>query len=359
MRRLAAACALLALLTIVACDRRLIEEYEYNYAHVRINVDWESYFTERPTGMTVMLFDSTGHNPNTSVTNNIHTTTFTLGPGRYQLLIFNQSFDEFGSKRFEQTVSYDSIAARATNVTTHENEDWDRGVVYMREPEPIGVALDTFTISREMLNDYITIYPHQPITRSIVEEEDDGYYAVKDTAYLMTSTLYIYVLIKGMNNMRSVEGSITGMADGFRLGQIYRTQETATLLLDNWQTNQVSPDGREGWITTHLPTFGLPHGKETAESRKEEDNVITLHFTLRDGSTRDFTYNVGKYVKYRLESGHYVSRTTLELDLELIIEAPLFDVPELPDVTPSEGGGGGFDAHVDDWDDGGTIDIGM
>lgn len=349
-----------------SCDRRLLEEYDYNYAQVRIDVDWDSYFTETPSGMTVMLFDADGRNPNTSITNNIRSTTFTLGSGHYQTVIFNQSFDEFGSLRFEQTDDHKLIAARSTNIVTRENGQWDQGVVYMREPEAIGVAIDTFSITRDMLSQYITLHPHQPITRSIPEMSGDGTYVVRDTVYPMTSKLYIRVHVKGLQNLRAIEGSISGMANGFYLSQLWRTRETGTLLLDNWESSKESSDGTVGWLNTVTPTFGLPHGKELEAQRDNTDNVIILHITLRDGSTRDYSFNVGKDIKYRNEEklineyGELIAGLTLtahaevilDLDLELIIDI------ELPDVEPSSDGGGGFDAHVDEWEDGGTIDIG-
>ena len=357
-----------ALLLGVSCERRPLEVYDYNYARLRLDVDWDTYFTETPSGMTVMIFDSLGQHPVTTVTNNVHQAFVTLPMGFYQAVVFNQSFDEFGSMHFENTGLHELIAARSTNIVTHESADWDRGVTYMREPEAIGVAIDTFSVTPAMLTENITLHPW---TRSVPEPQGDGLYVVRDSVYPMTSTLYIRVLIRGMQNMRAVEGSISGMADGFLLSQIWRTEQTGTLLLDNWRTNQVSDDGTEGWITTSTPTFGLPHGKELEAQRYDEDNVITLHFTLRDGTTRDFRYNVGKYIKYRNE-GHLVdangnliatlaisAHAQVVLDLELVIEAPLFDVPVLPDVQPSGGGGGGFDAHVDEWEDGGTIDIGF
>ena len=49
------------------------------------------------------------------------------------------------------------------------------------------------------------------------------------------------------------------------------------------------------------------------------------------------------------ESGKFI----LEYDVELWVDEPL------PDVQPSDSGGGGFNATVDDWGDEQNIDLGL
>ena len=48
----------------------------------------------------------------------------------------------------------------------------------------------------------------------------------------------------------------------------------------------------------------------------------------------------------------------MSLELDLVLEAPLIDEPLLPNVTP-DNQGSGFDAEVQPWEDGGTIDVGV
>ena len=58
---------------------------------VRINVDWHLFDKEVPTGMTVMVFPWSGGAPHTVLTNEITHADFSLEPGKYHVLVFNQS----------------------------------------------------------------------------------------------------------------------------------------------------------------------------------------------------------------------------------------------------------------------------
>jgi len=96
---------------------------------------------------------------------------------------------------------------------------------------------------------------------------------------------------------------------------------------------------------------------------------MKLNFTLRDGSEKTFLFNVGKlihYVKYEpnymvYEPGSVLTQEDVVRELEIVLDLPYIgddDVIVLPDVEYSEKAGG-FDAIVEPWEDGGTIDISL
>jgi len=70
-----------------------------------------------------------------------------------------------------------------------------------------------------------------------------------------------------------------------------------------------------------------------------------------------FSYNVGKNITYITPTGEE-ARIRYREDLHnLRLEIDLSDVIILPPV-PGGDTGAGFDAKVDEWEDGGTIDMG-
>lgn len=340
-------------LSLLTSCRRPLEVYYEGTTQVRINVDWMSRFGEMPTGMTMLLYQNDDHLYRTIISNEVRTQVLQLEPAVYKLVIFNQSDDEFGTMRFENLQSHHNAAARARPITTRASRKWDEGVRYMCDPEAIGVAVDTFAITQEMVDDHLTFIDY----RDRDEIADTAYYVYNEVVDPMATRLNVRIMVKGFKSLRSVEANISGMADGFYLSRVDRTQETGILLLDSWKATPIADSDNMGWITTSSATFGLPFGKERAANRAPEDNVLTLGVLLVDGTVRTYHYNVGKIMRYLTPSGDALTKQEVlrQIEIEIVIDDPI----DLPDVDPKDSEyASGFDAHVDNWDDGGTIDIG-
>lgn len=377
---------LIAALTLLisSCDRRQLEVMEPTKAQIRIDVDWLTYFGARPHGMTVMVWGDGWTRPYTSSSNDVESMKVELDPGHYRILVFNKSFDEFGSMKFTDTDSYEKVAARGRDITQYQNGEWDKDITYMADPEDIGVVVDEFTITEDMLMEQVNFYKyedwidkHYGTTRWVIEP--DGTYSMKVEARPQITKLNVWVQIKGIENMRSITGNISGMADGFFFSQVWRTTDERYMLFetDKW-SRSVDDNQQTGYMFYTMPVFGLTHGKEYLAERAEDNNVLKLHIVLRDGTSRDFTYNVGKIIRYRgleenVEAGINAGIETsinldatletnllLDLQLDLVISVETVpDVPDLPDVDPEPSSKSGFDAQVDPWEDGGTVDVGL
>ena len=356
-------CALWAML-FASCDRRPLEVYWPDAARIRIDVDWQRYFSQKPTGMTLLFYPESKNweQPQSIVTNSVDQVFVDLKPDVYRVILFNQSVDEFGSMRFEDMQSYDKAVARARNMVTRVNEAWDDSLTYMTDPELLGVALDTIVITEDMLEQQVHFASYHDRHRYTLTT-DTAVHVFQETVRPLTTQIYVLVHVNGIHNMRSMEGNITGLADGCALSQIWRTEESRPLLLDAWSvggiTRSVADSISDGWCTCVMPTWGLPHGKELLSQREREDNLLTLCFTLRDNTTRVYQFPVGQLIHYK-DAGEPLSGqpwSTLR-ELEVVVDAPAADVPQLPEVI-DVGGGSGFDARVADWEDGGTFNVGM
>lgn len=353
-------CVFLALLVLTGCCRRPLEVIVEKDTHVRINVDWTSHFGERPSGMTVRLYPADGSAPISNVTNDVDGIDVGLTAGTYYLLVFNQTEDEFGSMTFSGMQQYTEAAAHAARATLHGNSTWDKGVDYYADPEPIGVAVDTITITPDMVEEGISFERYKKGMTTNHYYKGTTTYTFDEVALPMTSKLNVTVHVKGIGNMRSVAGYITGMADGFTLYSGLRLNTACVLPLDTWKGAYEDKAANTGVITTSTATFGLPYDKEVLDHRDPKDNRIVLYFTLVDGSTRTYSYDVARYIHYRNvdETLPLRDRYAMSLELDLVLRAPLIDEPDLPDVTPDKQGDG-FDAEVHPWEDGGTIDVGV
>ena len=345
----------LVCLLLSSCVRRPLEVYFQKKVNVRINVDWMKNYGYRPSSMTLVLY-----NENDSLyrslppTSNVDYQNVSLEPGIYKLIVFNQTYDEFPSIYFRDWQNHNEFSARAKPITTRASRRWDANIQYMCDPDNIGVAVDRFTITQEMTeDDYLTFVDY----RQRNNIPDTIHYVFNEVVNPMITQLNVRVMVKGFSSMRSVEANISGMADGFYMSRVDRTQETGILLLDNWKATPIEGEDDKGWVTTSIATFGLPFGKERVANRDSTDNVLQMGFLLQDGTVKTFSYNVGKIMKYLTPSGDALSKAELlkHIVVEIVLDDPL-NTPDLPPVDPKDQQASGFEAHVDDWEFGGTIE---
>lgn len=367
MQTLVGHLALLMLLFVMvaSCYREPLELYYDGKADAMITYDWMSKYGYRPDGMTLMLAKDSDQISSYDVTHNIDLTSMRANSGKYLLTVMNKTFGEYSTVSFYNRNSHNDIHVKSKTYYVQSEQIWDNGRTYLEQPEKMGVGIDTFKVSNVI--DSLIFYDYR----------DE---ATPDTIHLkrhvviepMTTTLKVRVKVRGISYMRSMEGYVTGMADGFYLNQRWRTKEVGTIKLENWTRDteyekarrraDEDPEENVGWMLCNVETFGLPHGRELLKDRVPESNYIMLHFTLLDGRTVDFAYQVGKNIRYEGDDGtlelFYQADVALQLDLE--IDAPYYDnddVPILPYAQPE--GTGQFDADVQPWGDDENVDIPM
>ena len=284
-----------------------------NRKMVRINVDWHWFYKELPTGMTVMVFPWSGGAPQTVLTNEITHADFSLEPGKYRILVFNQSTTEFGTLDFQGMDSYETARA----VVQHTTSRWySRGDNELIGVEPEWLAsdkLDEFDVS-------------------------DDFSEVTLTPKNVLSQIQVSVKVPGIKNLRYVRGSLTGISEGFLLGQGKPLQSKVTYLLETWTKSVDENDATLGTLKTSVKCFGLP---ETAHL-DAENNKLSLSALLIDNKTQiDHQFVVGDKFQKDDNSSELGYTVTLHVDVK---------VPEpLPEVKPSEGSSGGFDVTIQDW----------
>lgn len=387
--------------------RRPLEIYYDGEALVRLHPDWE-HLGERPELMTVFVAKDGDSITDRFVTSRIDSFDMHLSAGDYKILIMNESMIDYQTMSFYNTQSIHDMAARA-NIrediaynapNKHNAPTRTRENSYLMSPGIIGTAVDSFTITQEQLDTYRQFLPYKETATP-----DTFLLHLYDTIYDMTCRLNIYVRTNGCEYMRALAGSITGLADGFYLSRIWRTEEEGSLWLDEWEQQTATLSdlmqrdnrrraphspytiGEEGeqdsvklsidsvyhddgivhdWMVCHTSTFGLRHGKELLKDRLAEDNKLTLLFRLRNGDMWQYQYDVGKLIRYRnlpedVFAGDFDQRLlldhTLQLDLDIVINYPLPypDLPEVPEGNlPSP-----FDVTVEPWQVGDSTTIRM
>ena len=280
---------------------------------VRINVDWHLFDKEVPTGMTVMMFPWSGGAPQTVLTNEITHADFSLEPGKYRILVFNQSTTEFGSLDFLGMDSYETARA----VVQHTTSRWySRG-----DDEQIGVEPEW--LASDKLDEF---------------EVSGDFSEVTLTPKNVLSQIHVSVKVPGIKNLRYVRGSLTGISEGFLLGQGKPLLSKVTYLLESWTKSVDENEATLGTLKASVKCFGLP---ETV-SPDAENNQLSLSALLIDNKTQvDHQFAVGDKFKKDENSSELGYTVSLHVDVQM---------PQpLPEVKPSEGSSGGFDVTIQDW----------
>ena len=283
-----------------------------NRKMVRIHVDWHLFDKEVPTGMTVMMFPWSGGAPQTVLTKITHAD-FSLEPGKYSILVFNQSTTEFGTLDFLGMDSYETARA----VVQHTTSRWySRG-----DDEQIGVEPEW--LASDKLDEF---------------EVSGDFSEVTLTPKNVLSQIHVSVKVPGIKNLRYVRGSLTGISEGFLLGQGKPLLSKVTYLLESWTKSVDENEATLGTLKASVKCFGLP---ETV-SPDAENNQLSLSALLIDNKTQvDHQFAVGDKFKKDENSSELGYTVSLHVDVQM---------PQpLPEVKPSEGSSGGFDVTIQDW----------
>lgn len=377
----------LLIFAALSCYRREpLEIYYEDSVRIRLEVDWLNHMEEKPSGMMVLLAKDGDAFTFRHITNHVDSVYLNLEAGTYKLLIMNYAFDEFSAIQFQNQDSYSGVVARSVNLTSRMNQSWDRGVVYMANPDILGVALDTLVVTREDIESnrhFIDWRDRQkPDTVSLVRRE---------TVYPVTGRLNLYVRVQGYKFLRSVEGAISGMADGCVLSSFRCLTEDGPQLLDSWThrvgTRQevMAPDSpskaddplpqsdtlTHDWLVASIPTFGLPGlPQQQMSTRDPKSNILTLCFTLIDGTTHVYSFDAGSWLRAQEVSLNSFSgsrptgvsgREDKDIRFNLVIDLPqgLVDLPYAEDPGSGSGSASSFDVIVDDWQEGDDVDVNL
>ena len=323
-----------------------MELYYDGRVEVQLTYDWQSRFGEVPEGMTVCLARDGDSITTVDVSNEVHAYTARLLPGLYRMMTFNKTYYEFdGVLRFINRQSHDQLYAKSFTWQQNESGVWDEDRTYLEEPDPIGVAVDTFLVPATQ--DDLTFYDYRQ------HYEGDTLVIERPEVVLpMTTRLYVRVKVRGLSYMDDVQGFVSGLSDGFLMSHTWRHENVGAVKLLGYTAHAVQGEPNTAWLTFDVATFGLPHGKERPSQRTENTCLLQLCFTLVDGRRHYVNYNVGRIIHYMKDDEELFTRDDVTVPLEIVI-----DPVELPYAQPT--GTGAFEAEVADWEDTETIDVGF
>lgn len=334
-----------ASLLLSSCNHKELCYHHPHTAKVRIDVDWSQFEKETPTGMTVMIYPHDGGEYVRHLTNTTTHAVVDLEAGLYNTVVYNQSEQEFGTVAFTGMDCFSTAEVHTVSATSRWYACRAEEEKLVMQPEWIGTdyRMDvevTPAMVEAAGEEYMAAISQMSKTRS-------SYVIATHTPQNIIHTISVKVHLKGIYNLRSARASLTGLAGGYSFSGGVPTGNNVTQLLESWTMTQDSDDPTQGYITAQITSMGLPRN----HSAQAGENEFVLSVLLVDNVTVvDIPFEVGdKLQKVYDESGRYTHNLYLEL----------WTGESLPDVKPEEGGGGGFNATVDDWGEEQNVDFEM
>lgn len=297
----------------------------------------------KPDGVTFYVFRE-GEFYMQHTTANVDSCVLQLAPGRYKLYMISQSPEEYWTMDFEDMQDIDNarVSVVETKSSWYTRADDE---VLINNPELIvaGVS-DEFEVTEAMIE-----LQNRTITKA---GENVVYYTilVPVDPQSITSQYWVTIYSDNADVLKSVRASTTGMARTFYLTQGKTGDEEGTQLITQWTLTMDDPERRVGHLDGYVTTFGFPRGELPSAQRDSTLNVSTL---LVDNETvENYKFYVGDKIKLEdnpPEGYRYLYH---------IIFGSIFEPAIHPkDVEPPVDAG--FDALVDEWEEGATLDVPM
>lgn len=330
---LSSLCLCASVFILASCERRPLTYFEE--AEIAIEADWsQSGLSESGYGATAMFYPVGGGSPMRVLMGNREYTTVRLREGRYQVLIFNRSHDDFSSISFYGNNFYD-FHAKANKIDTRVDVDTkvETRVVVEAPEELASDALEEFEVTEDMLGNYKNKNENNdPACKSSAQgatATDPNRYVIRFLPRKLTKKVEVEIYVPGMNNLRSAIGLIENVCEHTYLanGQPSKEKVTQQFTFDKMEFEPGSPFN--GTISGGCNVLGfdrtLPHR-------------LTLETLLADGKTRT------------KETFDTEPEYILQEDGSILIRIRV-TATKLPDVKPEGVPDSGFDVVVDEWGD--------
>lgn len=323
----AAQCLLWCILIVLfaSCERR--EMTYYMESEIEINIDWtNSGLDEQEAGYgaTAVFYSQDGRAPKVVLMGSRDYAKVRLPEGRYDIVVFNRSFDDFACINFRGKDKFNTLEAYAGRVNERTGEI--TGI-----PEKLAVASITdFEVTEEMLGNYSDVMN----TRAPGTSECVLCFA----PHKQVEEMIVTVHIKGLNNVRSAVVNIDGVAASVMLATGEPSQKTVIQYfeLENPEYYPNSPFNGTMVATSNSFTFNAdqPHNVQIQAQLVDGKSSFMQSFT-------DVDIN---------KSPGEGDKIILTMDVE---------TGKVPDVKPEDSNGSGFDADVEDWGDEENGEIGV
>lgn len=290
---------LLLPLCLASCQRR--ELTYYTESEISVTADWSHAGQEEKSryGATLIFYPQDGGTPIVALMGDRTASTLQLPTGSYDALLFNRSFDDFGTIAFRGQDKLRTLEAYALQTETRNQTR----VITAAPGKLASAVMHGFEVKESTGSLHLA---PKPLTRTVKME----------------------LHIEGIQNLKQATCRLSGVPLSVLLHD--GSTDNAERGMQEFEVQDIKPDeGSEtqGTLIGTFQLFGMP---------AQEEAQINLKALLKDNKT---------VVERQVENFEIRQDTDGNGVIILHIEADV--TTPLPDVTPSEGSG--FDADVEQW----------
>ena len=274
---------------------------------VHVETDW-SQLSDLPVNMTLLFYPQNGDEAIHVHNYNPYSAKAKLPVNTYDVVVFNELIDGLGGVGYRNMGKFEAAEfyLRESTWQRRIKSTSEGGIV--AEPERVGVGtIRDFEITEEMLAKYRG-------QKKQGQPTDEPVLAV--TPENIVYEIEVTIPVEGLNYVRSMECTISGMAGGYKIREGETSTDRVVHALSNW-SKAIDDEQSKGVITGRCLSFGLP-SDHTGEPGQ---NILKLSALLVDNETVvDFAFEVGQYFSNE-QSGKF----PINLDLEVVFPEVEFE----------------------------------
>lgn len=299
------------------CDRRAIT-YSLE-AEVEVRVDWSTSgldASDGDHGATALFYPEGGGPPKTVLMGNRSYEKTRLSAGRYKVIVFNRSFDDFSSVSFRGIAHCHTLEAYAGKTAV-------RGEEIVQSPEKLAADyVEEFEVTGDMLGNYNTAPRNDVMNGKVC--------SLLLVPGKLVEEMNVTVNIKGLRNVRAATATIDGVSASVFLAGGRPSEQTVahrfSLGNPRYHPGSVTDGTMNATINGFTFNSDVPHN-------------VKIKALLIDGKT---------IFEQTFEHVNIREKEDEQGNAMLVIEV---DTKPIPDVKPEGGADSGFDAEVGEWGD--------
>lgn len=321
------------LVVLTGCERQPLD---YNYSpncRVKVNIDWSKSGLSTH-GATAIFYPQDGSKAIIAIMSEPAGEMVKIPKGVYDVVVFNQTMDEFSNIGFRGVESYQTFEIFVKEAVKKGTNKAASDEIVIAHPDNFAVAkIENFEITKQMVDE------------SRTKQQD---FSINFVPKAVVSTMKISLFVNNVHLIKAAKGTITGMADSYSIAKGCNNASTST---HPFSLTTITLDGSgdlNGFISGEITTLGL--SVQSTKAGEVSLNTLNVSFLLVDNKTiiekryqienRINTDEENASIKVELGTGPAPGEEETEEDKPI----------DIPHVKPEEGEGGGMDAEVGDWD---------
>ena len=257
---------LLMLPMLVACEYKALVFDDSVRFKVKFNIDW-SDICDLPSGVTILFYPTDGGRPIEYVTNDTEDPEIDLPVGTYNILVFNQSVDEYHS------------------VTFHNMDNWDEAYIELADEYGPSWSTRSSNFSAEPAELMVGTAHNFAVTVYQVNTTTGEMQTLNIHPHPVLIKTDVHVNVTGIQYARSIRSVVVGMAKRYYLTRNCTGPQLTNFTLPEWEIIVDSTETSKGFFFTDFISFGLPNVQYDEEDLQTKSNYTQVRH-LRSRSSR-------------------------------------------------------------------------